>query len=152
MMLYKNTKVKVCSPDRDADFFDIVARVLLWDTLAPLSVYNLLRIRTLKSRVLIKENGFTLKMVWSRRYNAETTRDVDYADDIALLVNTPDQAESLLHSLEQTAGDIGLYLSVNMYFNWEEATSTLNAGHLKLEDNFHVPWQQHLIYSMDCYR
>ena len=35
MMLYKNTKVKVCSPDGDTDYFDIVAGVLQGDTLAP---------------------------------------------------------------------------------------------------------------------
>ena len=35
--------------------------------------------------------------------------DVDYADDIALLANTPNQAESLLHSLEWAAGSIGLH-------------------------------------------
>ena len=34
MMLYKKTKVKVCSPDKDADFFDIVTGVLSGDTLA----------------------------------------------------------------------------------------------------------------------
>ena len=31
----------------------------------------------------------------------------------ALLANTPTQAESLLHSLEQTAGDTGLLLNAN---------------------------------------
>ena len=35
MMLYKNTKVKVCSPDGDRDYFTIVAGVLQGDTLAP---------------------------------------------------------------------------------------------------------------------
>ena len=35
MMLYRNTKVKVHSLDRDADYFDIVAGVLQGDTLAP---------------------------------------------------------------------------------------------------------------------
>ena len=35
MMLYKNTKVKVCTLDRDTDFFDIVAGILQRDTLAP---------------------------------------------------------------------------------------------------------------------
>ena len=34
MMLYKNMKVKVHSPDGDTDFFDIVAGVLQEDTLA----------------------------------------------------------------------------------------------------------------------
>ena len=35
MMLYKNTKVKVRSPDGDTDYFDIVAGMLQGDTLAP---------------------------------------------------------------------------------------------------------------------
>ena len=35
MMLYKNTKVKVRSPDGDTDYLDIVAGVLQGDTLAP---------------------------------------------------------------------------------------------------------------------
>ena len=32
MILYRNTKVKVCSLDGDTDFIDIVARVLQKDT------------------------------------------------------------------------------------------------------------------------
>ena len=35
MMLYKNTKVKVCSQDGDPDFFAFVAGVLQGDTLVP---------------------------------------------------------------------------------------------------------------------
>ena len=35
IMLYRNTKVKVCSPDGDTDYFNIVAGVLQGDTLAP---------------------------------------------------------------------------------------------------------------------
>ena len=34
-MLYRNTKVKVHSPDGDTEYFDIVAGLLLGDTLAP---------------------------------------------------------------------------------------------------------------------
>ena len=34
MMLYKNTKVKVCSSDGDTDYFDIVTGVLQGDTIA----------------------------------------------------------------------------------------------------------------------
>ena len=33
----------------------------------------------------------------------------DYADDLALLSNTPAQAESLLHGLKQTARGIDFY-------------------------------------------
>ena len=43
------------------------------------------------------ENGFELTKKRSRRYPAKTITDADYADDIALLANTPNQAETLLH-------------------------------------------------------
>ena len=61
----------------------------------------------------MKENYFTLKKAKSRRYTTETTTVTDYADDITLHANTPTQAESLLHSLEQTAGGLGLNVNAD---------------------------------------
>ena len=87
----------------------------------------------------MKENGLTLKNA-SSRYPAETITDADYANDIALLVNTPTQAESLMHSLEQAAGGISLYMNVDkteyMRFNQKGNISTLNGGSLKLVGKF----------------
>ena len=40
----------------------------------------------------MKNNGFKLAKERNRRYPAQTIMDVDYADDIALLANTPTQA------------------------------------------------------------
>ena len=45
---------------------------------------------------LMKENGCKLAKERSRRYPAQTITDADYADDIALLANTPAQAESMV--------------------------------------------------------
>ena len=42
-------------------------------------------------------------MTKGRRYPAETIAGTHNADDQVVLANTPTQAESLLHSLEQTA-------------------------------------------------
>ena len=39
--------------------------------------------------------------------------DADYADDIAILANTPNQAETLLHSMERAAAGIGLYVNAH---------------------------------------
>ena len=39
--------------------------------------------------------------------------DADYANDIVLLANSPAQTESLLHSLEQATGGIGLYVNID---------------------------------------
>ena len=99
-ILYRNTKVKVRSPDGDTEYFDIVAGVLQGDTLAPYLFIICLDYVLRTSIDKIKENGFELTKKRSRRYPATTVTDADYADDIAILENTPDQAETLLHSLE----------------------------------------------------
>ena len=61
----------------------------------------------------IRENGFELTKKSSRRYPAKTITDADYADDIAILANTPNQAETLLHSLERAAAGIGLHVNAH---------------------------------------
>ena len=66
MMLYKNMKVKVRSPNGDTDFFDIVAGVLQWDTLA---TYMFIGYVFRLSIDLMKENGFTHK----KRQEADDT-------------------------------------------------------------------------------
>ena len=110
-ILYRNTKVKVRSPDGDTEFFDIVAGVLQGDTLAPYLFIICLDYVLRTSIDKIKENGFELTKKRSRRYPATTITDADYADDIAILANTPDQAETLLHSLERAAASIGLHVN-----------------------------------------
>ena len=139
MMLYRNTKVKVHSPDGDTDYFDIVAGVLKGDTLAPyLFIYLEYVLRTYIDKM--KENGFKLTKERSRRYTAQTIGDTNYADDIALLANTPAQAESLIHSLERAAAGIGLHVNAPkteyMCFNQRGDISTLNGSSLKLVDKF----------------
>ena len=138
-MLERNTKFKVPSSDGDTDYFDIVAGVLQGDTSAPYLLIISQAYVILASIDLLKENGFTLKGPRSRRYLTETIRDADYADDITLLVNTPAQAKSLWHSMEQAAGGIGFHVNANktMYicFKCEGAISTQNVVVLKLVDN-----------------
>ena len=95
-----------------SDFFDIVAGVLLGDTLA-LYLFIICPDYVLQKSIdLIKENGFTLKTAKSRQYPSESNTDADDADDIVLLTNTPTQAKSLMHDLEQAAGGIGLRTDV----------------------------------------
>ena len=107
MILYRNTKVKVRSPDGDTEYFDIVAGVLQGDTLAPYLFIICLDYVLRTSIDKIRENGFQLTKRRSKRYPAKTITDADYADDLALLANTPNQAETLLHSLERAAAGIG---------------------------------------------
>ena len=85
-------------------------------------------------------NGFELTKKRSRRYPATTITDADYADDIAILANTPDQAETLLHSLERAAASIGLHVNAHkteyMCYNQTGDISTLKGTPLKLVDKF----------------
>ena len=60
IMLYRNTKVKVRSPDEDTDYFDIVAGVLQWDTLAPYLFIICLDYVLRTSIDKMKENDFKL--------------------------------------------------------------------------------------------
>ena len=114
---------------------DIVPGVLQGDTLAPylfiICLDNVLRTAIDK----IKENCFKLTKERSRRYPAKTITNADYADDIALLVNTPAQAETLLHSLEQAAAGIGLHVNAHK-MEYMCNISILNSSPLKLVDKF----------------
>ena len=112
-ILYRNTKVKVRSPDGNTDYFDIVAGVLQGDTLTPYFFIICLDYVLRTSIDKIKENGFELIKKRSRRYPAKTITDADYADDIAILANTPAQAETLLHSLERAAAGIGHHVNAH---------------------------------------
>ena len=93
MMLYRNIKLKVRSPDGDTDYFHIVAGILQGDTLAPYLFIICLDYVLRTSIDKMKENGFKPKER-SRRYPAQIITDADYADDIAVLANAPAQAET----------------------------------------------------------
>ena len=137
MILYRNTKVKVCSPDGDTDYFDIVAGILQGDTLAPYLFIICLDYVLRTSIDKIKENSFKER---SRRCTAKTITDADYTDDLMLLGNTPAQAETLLYSRERAAAGIGLHVNAHkmeyMCFNQTGDISTLNGRTLKLVDKF----------------
>ena len=135
VFLYRNTKVKVRSPDGDTDYFEIVAGVLQGNTLPHTSLSSV----------------WTACYWWNerQRFQADkgkkqkichTITDADYADDKAFLANTSAQAKTLLHSLERAA--VGIDLNVNadkteyMCFKQRGDISTLNGSSLKLVDKF----------------
>ena len=88
----------------------------------------------------IWENGFKLTKKRSRRYPTKTITDADYADDIAILANTPNQAETLLHSLEWATAGIGHHVNAhkteNMCFNQAGNIFTQEGTSLKLVEKF----------------
>ena len=88
----------------------------------------------------IRENCFELTQKRSRRYPAKIITDADYVDVILMLANTPNQAETLLHSLERAAAGIGLHVNAHkteyMCYNQTGDISTLDGNSLKLVDKF----------------
>ena len=82
----------------------------------------------------IRENGFELTKRRSKRYPAKTITDADYTDDLVLLANTPNQAETLLQSLERAAAGIGLHVNAHkteyMCYNQTGNIATLDGASL----------------------
>ena len=140
MKLHKNTKVKVHSMDGDTDYFDIGAGVLQGDTLASYLFIICLDYVLRTSIDKMKDNGFELAKERSRNYSAQTITEADYADDIALLANTPALAETLQHSPEWAAAGIGHHVNADkteyMCFNQRGDISTWKGVHLKIVDWF----------------
>ena len=66
--------------------------------------------------------------------------NADNADDLALLANTPNQTETLQHSLERAAAGIGLHVNAHkteyMCYNQTGNITTLDGASLKLVDKF----------------
>ena len=88
----------------------------------------------------IRENSFELTKKRSRRHPAKTITDADYTDIIAIVANTPNQTETLLHSLERAAAGIGLHVNAHKteymcYYQTGDIT-TLDGTPLKLVDKF----------------
>ena len=114
--------------------------VLQGHTLAPYLFINCLDYVLRPSIDIMKENSFKLAKERSRRCPTQTITDTHYADDIALLANTPAQAETLLHSLEQAAAGIGLHVNASKTkykcFNQRYGISKLKGELLKLVDKF----------------
>ena len=111
--LYTNTRSRVRTPDGDTEYFDIVAGVLQGDTLAPLLFLivldYVLRISMDKNNVM----GLLLHPRKSTRHPAQYITDLDFADDLAIPANTVENAESLLHALEDAAAYVGLYCNAS---------------------------------------
>ena len=82
----------------------------------------------------MKVNSFKLQRK-EAKVTTQTITDADYADTIALLANTPAQAETLLHGLERAATGIGLHVNADkteyVCFNQRGIISTLKGGPLR---------------------
>ena len=111
--MYSNTKARVVTPDGETEQFDITAGVLQGDTLAPFLFIIVLDYAMRKAMAGGKEEelGFTITPRRSRRHPKEVIADLDFADDIALLSDTMQQAQELLLRVETECSKVGLGLN-----------------------------------------
>ena len=124
MILYRNTKVKVCSPDGDTEYFNIVAGVLQGDTLAPYLFIICLDYVLRTSIDKIRENGFELTKKRSRRYPAKTITDADNANDIAILANTKPKHYCIVwNELPQALASMLMHTKLNICAIIKQVTS-----------------------------
>ena len=126
---------KVLTADGCTEVFDILAGVLQGDTLAPyLFIIAVDYIMTVAIDDDETDAGFTLKPAQSRRIGAEKLADVEFADDIALVTDSIEEAQHLLRRLEVAALSVGLamneskteYMAVNTPV--EECSLLSNSG------------------------
>ena len=141
---YSETWAKVRTADGETETFQILAGVLQGDTLAPflfiVALDSALR-RAIEGRE--EELGFTLQKRASRRVAAKMVTDLDFADDIALLSDTVEQACTLLLVVEKECKNIGLGLNakktkvmpINIKAN-EVNVKTMDGTQLDVVDDF----------------
>ena len=55
----------------------------------------------------------TLVLPYQKENQAEKLTDIDYADDLALTADTITNASTLLHLLENSARDVGLFVNAS---------------------------------------
>ena len=117
----------VCSPDGDTPYFEIKTGILHNYTLAPFLFIICLDYILKTSLDNNRDICFTLTERKSRRYPAEQITDTDYADDIDVISNTLNDANTLLLKIESAAKEIGLcintckteYININQNNNMQ---------------------------------
>ena len=110
-ILYTDTSATILTPDGETAPFEITAGILQGDTLAPFLFIIVVDYILRMSVDQINEKGFQLSPRKSSRHPSKHITDSDFADDIALISNTLEDAQALLQSLESAANCVGLYLN-----------------------------------------
>ena len=143
-VLYTDTSATILTPDGETEAFSILAGILQGDTLAPflfiLVVDYILRMSVDK----ISTKGYELRARQSSRHPAVHLTDTDFADDIALISQSLENAQSLLQSLEQASNCVGLYLNETKTEYINKCLSNTDIGIRTL--------QQKLLKQVDDYK
>ena len=102
---------RVTSPDGDSLWFRILAGIMQGDTLAPYLFIIVLDYALIKALEGKEDLGFTLAPRRSCRHPAKTITDLDYADDLATLCDTIQDAQKLMYQLETAAAEVDLHIN-----------------------------------------
>lgn len=108
-LLYESSFSRVQTADGLTDFFKTMVGVLQGDTLAPF-LFIIVLDYVLRN-CLSEENGLTIIPRQSRRVPAVKVTDLDFADDLALLSDSIQQAQQLVQDLEHAAKLTGLSMN-----------------------------------------
>ena len=113
MILYRETRLMVRSPDGDTPYFEITTGVLQGDTLAHFLFIIFLDYVLRKSLDDNKHLGLTIKKRMGSRHHAIYITDTDYADDLAITSDNVEDANIILHKIEEAAAEIGLGINAD---------------------------------------
>ena len=122
-LVYNGTQAHVLTPDRHADYFEILAGILKGDTLASF-LFAIVLDYTMRQAIDGKEEKLRFKLDRigrSRRQHPTLITDGDFSDEIALTAEDMNQAQELFTRVEIESGKVGLHLSANttkiMHYN-----------------------------------
>ena len=130
-ILYRNTKVKVRSPDGDTEYFDIVAGVLQGDTLAPYLFIICLDYVLRTSIDKIKENGFELT---KKKKKQKVPCKNNYRR--RLHPTKPKHYCTVWNKPPQASASMSMHSKLNTCALIKRDISTLDGTSLKLVDKF----------------
>ena len=100
--MYQNPTARVLTPDGETEKFDITAGVMQGDTLAPFLFIDVLDYALRGAFNGYEEQlGFTISPRRSQRQSTITLTDLDFADDIALLSDKIEEAQSILSRVQR---------------------------------------------------
>ena len=142
-LIYENSSAQVLTPDGETTFFDILAGIFQGDTIAPF-LFIIVLDYALKQAFKISNSacGIVIEPRKSSRYPEVRIADLAYADDIALLNSSLQLAENLLHSVEISAAQVGLYLNapktkiLTSNINIKSTVNSLNGEVISHEKDF----------------
>ena len=123
--------------DGETDTFDIVSGILQGDTLAP---FLFIIVLDYVQRISLDEKGLLIHPRRSRRNPSVHVTVLDFEDDLAITSDTAQNAEELLHAVEEAAAHVGLHCNTTktefISSSNDSTVKSLSGNALKRVDDF----------------